>query len=116
MIEILLLILANNFLSALKKSTSRASYVPPQLHFSPSWDGESTAKQSGHTARFIMIFPESGMYSLVPLSMLIKTDFPLPLRPNIPKVSPSVIFKLISLRTSTPSKVFLIFLRVIKSM
>ena len=33
---ILLLILAKSFLSQLKKSTSFASYVPPQLHFSPT--------------------------------------------------------------------------------
>ena len=46
--------------------------------------------------------------------MLIKTDFPLPLRPKIPKVSPSSIVKLISFKTSTPLKDFVMFLRVIK--
>ena len=113
--EILLLILANNFLSALKKSTSFASKVAPQLHFSPAWEGDSTAKHSGQTATLTKIWPASGLYSDVPLSILIKTDFPLPLRPKIPNVSPSVIFKLISLRTSTPSKVLVIFFSVIKS-
>ena len=59
--EILLLILANNFLSALKKSTSFASNVPPQLHFSPVWDGDSTAKHSGQTATLKIILPASGV-------------------------------------------------------
>ena len=117
--EILLLIAAFSNLPAVQNSTSLCLSSPPHSgHSPPALEAGSTCKHFSfsHIAISKITSPLSGAYSLVPLSMLIKTDFPLPLRPKIPKVSPSLIFKLISLRTSTPSKFFVIFLSVIKSM
>ena len=76
-----------------------SSVFPHLGHFSPAFEGDSTCKQSGHTATWKITSPSSGAYSLVPRNILIKTDLPEPLRPKIPSVSPSSISTLIFLRT-----------------
>ena len=117
MIEILLLIAAFSNLSAFQKSISLAfNSAPHSGHFSPAFEAGSTCKHFlfSQIAKSKSTCPLSGAYSLVPLSMLIKTDFPLPLLPRIPKVEPSSIVKLISLRTGSPLNDLLIFFKVMK--
>ena len=115
--EILLLIAAFSNLPAVQNSTSFClSSAPHSGHLPPALEAGSTCKHFSfsHIAISKITSPLSGAYSFVPLSMLIKTDFPLPLLPRIPKVEPSSIVKLIFLRTGSPLNDLLIFFNVMK--
>ena len=117
MMEILLLMAAFSNLPAVQNSISRAFISWPHSgHFSPAFEGVSTCRQSlfSHMAMLKITSPLSGAYSLIPLSMFIKTDFPLPLLPKIPNVEPSFNSKLIFFKTGSPLNDLLIFFNVIK--